>query len=118
MHSAKGCINRNTQRIPTSHSNADVKGLDLQRGPEQPLALPQRSSSMVLDGIAPQPKIFPGVFHERNRRGSMRQGSASEKDVETSPSTVVASGFARPGPADQEGNAVYQTVTEEQSVEE
>ncbi len=32
------------------------------------------------------PRIFPGIVHERTRRGSVRQGSASETDGEGAPS--------------------------------
>ena len=31
-----------------------------------------------------QPKIFPGIVHERTRRNSVRQGSTSENDMEAS----------------------------------
>ncbi len=69
---------------------------------------------MILDGTVPQPKIFPGVFHERNRRGSVRQGSSSEKDVNVSSAASAAGSFVRPGSSDKDGKGVHETVAEEQ----
>lgn len=34
------------------------------------------------EGTLPSPRIFPGVVHERTRRGSVRHGSGSEKDFD------------------------------------
>lgn len=31
-----------------------------------------------------EPKIFPGIVHERTRRNSVRQGSVSDNDMEAS----------------------------------
>ena len=42
------------------------------------------------DGNA-QPKIFPGIVHERARRSSIRQGSGSDKDVEPVSPLIKAS---------------------------
>ena len=53
---------------------------------------PARSSSVIIspsqangtswvDSQPPPPRMFPGVVHERTRRGSLRKGSSSEKDA-------------------------------------
>ena len=54
----------------TTNSNTDVKSL-------------QQDSSR-------EPKIFPGILHERTRRNSVRQGSTSENDMEVSTGNLVA----------------------------
>lgn len=119
MHSAKNLHMRTAPPIPTSHSNADVKGLDLQRGTKQTYSTPKRSSSFILppsctvDGNVPQPRMFPGVVHERNRRGSIRQGSSSEKDADVSSTASAAGGSVRPVSSDQDGKGVHETVVEE-----
>ena len=89
-HSSQTCPSR-APRMPASYSNADVRSLDLQRtGREH--SRPVRSASMIMspsqangtswiDGMPPPPRMFPGVVHERTRRGSLRQGSSSEKDA-------------------------------------
>jgi len=82
-------------RDQTSYSNADIKSVGLQQTGKVPSKLP-RSSSMSMspsqaygasywtEGIPPSPRIFPGVVHERTRRGSVRYGSSSEKDLNAS----------------------------------
>ncbi len=89
MHSATNLPPRS--RIPNSQSNSDVKNFDGQQVGQTSSKLP-RSSSMIIspsqahgasywnEGIPPPPRIFPGVVHERTRRGSVRHGSSSEKD--------------------------------------
>ena len=37
-----------------------------------------------------EPKIFPGIVHERTRRNSVRQGSVSEGDMEASTGNLRA----------------------------
>lgn len=73
---------------------------------------------MIIEGAVPQPKIFPGVFHERNRRGSVRQGSISEKDFEACSTASAAGGAARPGSSGQDAKGVHETVAEEPAEQE
>ena len=58
----------------------------------------------------PQPKIFPGIVHERARRSSMRQGSGSEKDSEQGASLVKSPSRLGQGALDDGGfqNAVVE----------
>lgn len=42
-----------------------------------------------------QPKIFPGIVHERTRRSSIRQGSGSDRDIEGIWPLVNASSLSR-----------------------
>lgn len=37
-----------------------------------------------------EPKIFPGIVHERTRRNSVRQGSMSDNDMEASGGNLKA----------------------------
>jgi hypothetical protein len=74
--------------------------------------------SPVLEGMnelhlnGSEPRIFPGVVMSRHRRGSQRQGSASEKDegsaYPTRRSLVRGSGSfdGRANYGDEEGNRV------------
>ena len=59
-----------------------------------------------IDGAPPQRRIFPGVVHERTRRGSVRQGSSSEKDVD-------AGGVLRPLPFEQDVKGLHEAVAED-----
>ena len=109
MHSSTHLPTRT--RIPASYSNSDVRGLDTQRARQSPSKPPARSSSMItstswIDGAPSQPRIFPGVVHERTRRGSVRQGSSSEKDVD-------AGGVLRPLPFEQDVKGLHGAVAEE-----
>ena len=74
-----------------SHSNVDLRNIDLQNLQlEEPR--PGRSSSMIFAPApatsnshywheqAAEPRIFPGLVHERARRGSLRRESGSEYD--------------------------------------
>lgn len=90
MHTSQAKCTR-AAPIPGSYSNADVRSLDLQRTGRDH-SRPARSSSMIMspsqangtswiDGAPPPPRMFPGVVHERTRRGSLRQGSSLEKDA-------------------------------------
>ena len=69
-----------------------------------------------LDGLAhshidgTEPRIFPGVVHERIRRGSMRQGSSSEKDVDGF--MGIGPGFSKLGFKEHTGD-LDDTVAEE-----
>lgn len=54
------------------------------------------NTSSWVDG-GTQPKIFPGIVHERTRRSSVKQGSTSDKDMELINPLVKAS--SRLGPA-------------------
>ena len=66
----------------TKPSNTSLNGAVSTGNPPQPSntdpkSLPQDAWS------SHHPKIFPGIVHERTRRNSVRQGSASENDMET-----------------------------------
>ena len=85
-----------THRVKASYSNKDLRGTDsrIQQGPGSQSG---RSSMANMLPLAPstswtpdlgqsyisgiEPKIFPGVVHERTRRASSRQGSRSENDT-------------------------------------
>ena len=47
-----------------------------------------------------QPRIFPGIVHERHRRGSIRQGSGSETDGDSMMASGVLSERMRPTSSD------------------
>lgn len=106
-------------RVPAYSSNIDVKGSDLQSTARDD-SRPVRYSSMILspsnstywtDVTPPPPKIFPGVVHERTRRGSVRQGSNSEKDLDHS--TINRAGAPRPIPLEQDEKSLHDTLVEE-----
>lgn len=121
-HSSQTNLSRAT-RIAASYSNADVRSLDLQRTGRDH-SRPARSASMIMspsqanaaswiDGMPPPPRIFPGVVHERTRRGSLRQGSSSEKDADaTNVSAITA---PKPLPWGQDDKDLQTTVAEESS---
>ena len=121
-HSTQTYPSRAT-RMPASYSNADVRSLDIQRtGREH--TRPVRSSSMIMspsqangtswiDGTPPPPRMFPGVVHERTRRGSLRQGSTSEKDANvTNVNSMVA---PRSFPREEHDKGPQKVVVEESS---
>ncbi|KAL9133116.1 MAG: hypothetical protein Q9175_005707 [Cornicularia normoerica] len=110
-------------RIPASYSNADVRSLDLQRTGRDH-SRPARSSSMItspsqanvtswIDRTPPPPRMFPGVVHERIRRRSLRQGSNSEKDANTTNVNVTTA--PRPVPWEQDDKGLQKAVAEEPS---
>lgn len=100
-----------------SRSNVDVKNLDLRRARQPPdapagsatiLAPPsQANATQGFDRAHPPLRIFPGVVHERTRRGSLRQSSMSEKDADTGGTTSM------PLPTKQDGKFVPEVVPEE-----
>lgn len=116
-------------RIPMSYSNVDTTALNKQ--PTEQDRKPIRSSSMTtstgttsghhladamgqmrIDGAAP--RMFPGVVHERTRRGSVKQGSSSEKDAQR-----AAAATGEPPKAGTEGTSgqmLGTSVSEEGSV--
>lgn len=121
-HSSQTKSSRTT-RIPASYSNADVRSLDLQRTGRDH-SRPVRSSSMIvspsqangaswIDGMPPPPRIFPGVVHERTRRGSLRQGSSSEKDADAT--NINATTELKPLPWGQDDKDLQKPVAEESS---
>lgn len=83
-------------RLSGSHSN-----IDMQNGPQED-SRPGRSSSMILSRVATnspywhdqsvEPRIFPGLVHERTRRGSMKRESGSEYDADV----IVTGGLGGP----------------------
>ena len=61
--------------------------------------------------MPPPPRMFPGVVHERTRRGSLRQGSSSEKDaVVTNVNLMIA---PRPFPREEDDKSPQKVVVEE-----
>ena len=83
---------------PAYYSNADARALDLRPGRDH--SRPARSSSVIMspsqaigtswvDSPPPPPRMFPGVVHERTRRGSLRKGCSSEKDATATNSNVT-----------------------------
>ena len=80
---------------PISNSDTDLKNIDRGRIiqssnspiPLLPTSVSPSQASPSYWTAPPPPRIFPGVVHQRARKGSMRQGSASEKDVEIDRST-------------------------------
>lgn len=79
-------------RLPGSHSNIDIENQNVL----QEESRPRRSTSMILSRVTPknsyrhdqsaEPRIFPGLVHERTRRGSVKRENGSEYD-----SDVIAS---------------------------
>lgn len=118
MHSSTKLPTRT--RLPSSNSHVDFKGLENQRAGYDSTKL-VRSPSMVLSQSksnsmyrvddSPQPKIFPGIVHERARRGSVRQGSSSEKDSDISLGLPVAG--PRPTSSSENENGTYVTRLKE-----
>ena len=119
MHSSQTNPLR-ASRMVVSHSNADVRSLDLQRiGRDH--SRPARSSSMItsplqvngtswIDGTPPPPRMFPGVVHERTRRGSLRQTSISEKDADAT--NVNFTKAPRPLLSEQDDKGLQKMVAE------
>lgn len=80
-------------RLSSSHSNVDIKNIDTHNTPQEDSRL-ARSSSMVLPPEAVshpywhdqsvEPRIFPGLVHERTRTrtGSLKRESGSEQDFD------------------------------------
>lgn len=105
---------------PTSNPNVEAKPFETERAKRSP-GIINRSSSMLMSpsqknlaywaDIAPSnPRIFPGVVHERSRKGSMRQGSKSEKDLEASSSSI--GGAQPPLLSEQDESGVYEVLPE------
>ena len=55
--------------------------------------------------------MFPGVVHERTRRGSLRQGSNSEKDANATNFNVATA--PTPLPWEQDDKGLQKAVIEE-----
>ena len=120
-----------TARIPISHSNTDTRTNDTSKS-FQGDGRPMRSSSLMMsymandppwdDGISQshvsgaEPRIFPGVVHERTRRNSIRQGSNSEKDADGGALTGL--GLSRLGAREKEISELERPVLEERADEE
>jgi AMP deaminase len=98
-----------TARIPSSHSSKDVRGLETARFPTNSSTFARPSSLKTADGQmdgrvsyanAAEPRIFPGMAPAQTRRGSARQGSSSEKDLDGL--VAVAAGMAKMGVEEKE----------------
>ncbi|KAI9880300.1 MAG: AMP deaminase [Pleopsidium flavum] len=120
-------------RIASSYFNIDMTHLSNQ--PLERDGRPARSSSMIIPATFPgtaggqdwvdsmgqmhingvAPRMFPGVVHERTRRGSLRQRSSSEKDAEGS--AVTESGTAKFENKGRNGQVLDGAVAEEQEGE-
>lgn len=114
-------------RIPVSYSSVDTTTPNKQpkEQPTEQHRNPIRSSSMTtttggqnlvdvmgqmhIDGAAP--RMFPGVVHERTRRGSVRQGSSSEKHAERS--AAMTGDPPRSGIEGTSGQVLGMSVSEE-----
>ena len=109
--------NASTQaaRIPSSQPHREIKAVDTRSQPTV-TNRPGRSSSMILNPIqhsatwsdsigqshisGTEPRMFPGVVYERNRRGSTRQGSQSDKDIDGF--GIIGPGLSKVGLREQE----------------
>lgn len=100
-------------RIRATFSNTDVRNLDFQRSqhneetPPRPSSIsnpPSASNGTYWgEGVSRsrEPRIFPGIMHERQRRNSLRQGSASENDMEASTGNLA--GLSRLAVTEEKG---------------
>lgn len=107
--------------VPAYYPSADMNSRGLQCT-ERDHSRSARSSSIIvspsqtngtswIEGTPPPPRMFPGVVHERTRRGSLRQGSSSEKDPN---STVINSTTVpRPSALEQDDKGLQKAVAEE-----
>ena len=118
---------RDSTRISGSQSNTDVRTYDghhSQRTDNQPI----RSSSLIMpsptlseqywsDSVGhshingAEPRIFPGVVHERTRKGSIRQNSSSEHDSDAAGSIGV--GMSRLITSEKEEKSYDKAVLED-----
>ncbi|SLM40687.1 amp deaminase 3 [Lasallia pustulata] len=120
-----------TARIPISHSNIDTRTTDTSKS-FQGDGRPLRSSSLMMspymandppwdDGISQshvsgaEPRIFPGVVHERTRKNSIRQGSNSEKDADGG--ALAGLGLSRLSTREKEISGLERPVLEERGNE-
>ena len=112
-------------RIPASHSHMDVRIPDWQSHRHNAAGL-SRSSSLVTPSAKihgkhaishsptlAQPRIFPGIVHERHRRGSIRQGSGSETDGDSMTASGTLSDRKRPKSSDMDDVPLSAAVLEE-----
>lgn len=92
-------------RLSGSHSNIDIRDIDIQNIPQED-SRPGQSSSTILpravtnnpywNDQSVEPRIFPGLVHERTRRGSLKRESGSECDSDVV--ATVGIGGPRGGP--------------------
>jgi len=106
--------------LAASLSNPGVNGIGNQiSGQDHDIGIPLLStvSSPTIvngsywvkaNGVSAPPKIFPGIVHERTRRGSLRQGSTSEKWDDGSSASIAGR-----KPLSIEQDQSYGTVQEE-----
>ncbi|KAL9128810.1 MAG: hypothetical protein Q9217_002591 [Psora testacea] len=112
-------------RGPASHSNAAIGILDPQNDAQDSSSLAQSSSlfmspinmhSTYISSHSPtlsQPRIFPGIVHERHRRGSIRQSSGSETDGDMMFGSGYLSERMRPTSDNMLEEALKETVLED-----
>ncbi|MCJ1434654.1 AMP deaminase [Xylographa pallens] len=110
------------------YSNKDIRGIDT-RFQQSSAGQSAKPASATLVSLTPttswaedlgksyisgvEPKLFPGVVHERTRRTSSRQGSASELDHDGLSGSK--SGISNLSHQDTEESGVEQVIEEEDS---
>ena len=104
-------------RVPHPSSNMDIRPLETQQSQQSSSSKAVRSMSITtpsaqngewpdglgnshIDGM--EPRIFPGVVHERIRKGGTKYGSKSENDL--GGLTVTGAGFSKMVINDGEGD--------------
>lgn len=114
-------------RIPQPYSHADVSTLNNPVPPPSRDGKPSRSPSMIMtpggstsfpwaDGIShmhigsAEPRIFPGVVHERTRRNSLRQGAGSESLGEGNAGVALSKTATK----DWDGHPIQDVVEEDE----
>ena len=76
-----------TARVPISNFSVDMEPIHLQTSPQRNRAM-SRSATMIMSPAeqaqfvahmsAHEPRVFPGMLHERTRRDSMRASVAAQ----------------------------------------
>ena len=110
-------------RRSAPHLATDGTGFDVQRAkqdqskPSKPTLLTfsatQSAGAYWLDATnsTPPTRMFPGIVHERTRRGSIRRGSSSDKDTDAS--VIVGAGASsRPLPSEFDKDWCHDAVAE------
>lgn len=92
-------------RLSGSQSNTEIRNIDMQNVPQEDNRS-GRSSSIISSRAASnntywhdqsvEPRIFPGLVHERTRRGSLKRESGSEYDSDAI--AIGGLGGSRRGP--------------------
>ena len=110
------------------YSNREVRGIDT-HFPQSSAGQSTRPSSATVASLTPttswaedlgkshisgvEPKLFPGVVHERTRRASSRQGSTSELDPDGFMGSKL--GMSNSGLQDTEESGIEEAIEEEDS---